>query len=155
MKGEYRRMGLVSVIGRISLLFVILTFAATNYKTDTIFAFHQNYPEFDNKDDVKDLYKILKDSPYFKSKIALLENITNDVRIGCNDTLMLDETENESVKSDIEICDEDIQAMKAECDKHYNVMAYCKDESDFMTSYMVNRNLTEESVGRVASVLPK
>ena len=156
MKGEYRRMGLVSFIGRISLLFVILTFAVTNYKTDTIFAFHQNYPEFDNKDDVKDLYKILKDSPYFKSKIARLENIANDIKNGCNiDTLMLDEMENESVKSDIEICDEDIQAMKAECDKHYNVMAYCKDKSDFMTSYMVNRNLTEESVGMVASVLPK
>jgi hypothetical protein len=157
MKGEHRKMVLVSFIGRISLLFVILTFAATNYKTDTILAFHQNYPEFDNKDDVKDLYKILKDSPYFKSKIARLENITNDVRIGCNiDTLMLDETEeNESVKSDIEICDEDIQAMKAECDKHYNVMAYCKDKSDFMTSYIVNRNLTEEPVGKVASVLPK
>jgi len=156
MKGEYRRMGLVSFIGRISLLFVILTFAVTNYKTDTILAFHQNYPEFDNKDDVKDLYKILKDSPYFKSKIARLENIANDIKNGCNiDTLMLDEMENESVKSDIEICDEDIQAMKAECDKHYNVMAYCKDKSDFMTSYMVNRNLTEESVGKVASVLPK
>lgn len=156
MKGEYRKMGLVSFIRCISLLFVILTFAATNYKPDTIFAFHQNYPEFDNKDDVKDLYEILKDSPYFKSKIARLENITNDVRIGCNiDTLKLDETEeNVSVKSDIEICDEDIQAMKAECDKHYNVMAYCKDKSDFMTSYMVNRNLTEESVGKVASVLP-
>jgi hypothetical protein len=55
MKGEYRKMVLVSFIGRISLLFVILTFAATNYKADTIFAFHQNYPEFHTEDKVKEV----------------------------------------------------------------------------------------------------
>ena len=150
-------MGLVFFIGIISLLFIILITAGTNYKHGSIFAFHQNYPEFDNKEDVKDLYKILKDSPYFKSKIVRLENITNDVSIGCNiDTLRLDEMEEKrTTNNSLEICDEDITAMKAECDKHYNVMAYCKEKSDFMTSYIVTRNLTEESVGNVASVLPK
>lgn len=77
MKREYHKMGLVFFIGSISLLFIILISAGTNYKPDLIFAFHQNYPEFDNKEDVKDLYEILKDSPYFKSKIVRLENITN------------------------------------------------------------------------------
>lgn len=149
-------MGLVFFIGIISLLFIILITAGTNYKHGSIFAFHQNYPEFDNKEDVKDLYKILKDSPYFKSKIVRLENITNDVSIGCNiDTLVLDEKDKGTTNNSLELCDEDITAMKAECDKHYNVMAYCKEKSDFMTSYIVTRNLTEESVGNVASVLPK
>lgn len=149
-------MGLVFFIGIISLLFIILITAGTNYKHGSIFAFHQNYPEFDNKEDVKDLYKILKDSPYFKSKIVRLENITNDVSIGCNiDTLVLDEKDKRTTNNSLELCDEDITAMKAECDKHYNVMAYCKEKSDFMTSYIVTRNLTEESVGNVASVLPK
>lgn len=149
-------MGLVFFIGIISLLFIILITAGTNYKPDSIFAFHQNYPEFDNKEDVKDLYEILKDSPYFKSKIVRLENITNDVSIGCNiDTLVLDEMDKRTTNNSLELCDEDITAMKVECDKHYNVMAYCKEKSDFMTSYIVTRNLTEESVGKVASVLPK
>ena len=138
-------------------MFIILISAGTNYKPDLVFAFHQNYPEFDNKEDVKDLYEILKESPYFKSKIFQLENITNDVSIGCNiDTLLLDEMgEKRTIKNTLEICDEDIKAMKAECDKHYNVMAYCKEKNDFITSYIVTRNLTEESVGKVASVLPK
>lgn len=30
-------------------------------------------------------------------------------------------------------------------------MSYCKDKSDFMNNYLVNRNLTEESVGKVAA----
>jgi len=156
MKREYHKMGPVSFIACIFLVFVILTFAVMNNKPEAIFAFHQNYPEFDNEDDVKNLYKILKESPYFKSKIARLENIANDVSIGCNiNTLLLEEKDkNETYKSDVEICDEDIQAMKSECDKHFNVMAYCKDKGDFMTTYMLNRNLTEESVGKVASVLP-
>ena len=149
-------MGLVFFIGSISLLFIILISVGTNHKLNLILAFHQNYPEFDNKEDVKDLYKILKDSPYFKSKIVRLENITNDVSIGCNiDTLVLDEKDKRTTNNSLELCDEDITAMKAECDKHYNVMAYCKEKSDFMTSYIVTRNLTEESVGNVASVLPK
>ena len=99
---------------------------------------------------------ILKGSPYFKSKIIQLENIANDVSMGCNiDTLSLEETEtNDTAKTNLEICDGDIEAMKAECDKHYNVMEYCNDKNDFMTSYMVTRNLTEESAGKVASVLP-
>lgn len=144
-------MGLVSFIGCISLVFIIITFALTNNKPDVIFAFHQNYPEFDNEDDIKDLYKILKDSPYFKSKIIQLENIANDVSIGCK----IDKTEkNDSAITNIEICDEDIEAMKDECDKHYNVMEYCNDKSDFMTNYLVTRNLTEEPVGKIASVLP-
>jgi hypothetical protein len=157
MKREYYKMGLVFFIGSISLLFIILISVGTNHKLNLILAFHQNYPEFDNEDDVKDLYEILKDSPYFKSKIIRLENITNDVSIGCNiETLMLDEVEEKkTATNNLEMCDEDIQAMKVECDKHYNVMRYCKEKSDFITSYMVTRNLTEESVGKVASVLPK
>ena len=153
MKREYNKMGLVSFIGCISLLFILIMITVTNYKPDIIFAFHQNYPEFNDKDDITDLYEILKESPFFKSKIIRIENITNDVIIGCNvDTLVFDEMEkNDTAKSDIAICDEDIQAMKAECDKHYNVMSYCKDKSDFMNSYLVNRNLTEESVGKVAA----
>lgn len=147
-------MRLVFFIGSVSLLFIILISAGTNHKPVLIFAFHQNYPEFDNRDDVKDLYEILKDSPYFKSKIAQLENITNDVSIGCNiDTFVLDEMEEKKTAKNLEICDEDIKAMKAECDKHYNVMAYCKEKSDFITSYIITRNLTEESVGKIASGL--
>jgi hypothetical protein len=151
MKREYHKMGLVSFIGCISVLFILIMFAVTNYTPDIIFAFHQNYPEFNDKDDVKDLYEILKDSPFFKSKIVGIENITNEVSKGCNiDTLVFDET-NDTARSNIEICDEDIQAMKAECDKHYNVMSYCKDKSDFMNNYLSNRNLTAESVGKVAT----
>jgi len=150
------KLGLVSFIGCISLLFIIISFALTNNKPYVIFAFHQNYPEFDNKEDIKNLYKILKDSPYFKSKIVQLESIANNVTIGCNtDALVLDQTEkNETSNTNLALCDEDIQAMKAECDKHYNVMAYCKDKGDFITSYLVSRNLTEDSVGKIASVLP-
>lgn len=69
---------------------------------------------------------------------------------------MLDEMEEKrATKNSLEICDEDIKAMKAECNKHYNVMAHCKEKSDFIRSYIATRNLTEESVGKVASVLPK
>ena len=92
MKSEYHKMGLVFFIGSISLLFIILISAGTNHNLNLILAFHQNYPEFDNEDDVIDLYEILKDSPYFKSKIIRLQNISNDVSNGCNiETLMLDE----------------------------------------------------------------
>lgn len=151
-------MGLLSFLGCISLLFIMFNLEVTDYKPHVISAFHQNYPEFDNEDDIKDLYNILKDSPYFKSKIIQLESIANDVSRGCNiDTLSLEETEtkaNDTEKTNLEICDGDIEAMKAECDKHYNVMEYCNDKSDFMTSYIVTRNLTDESAGKVASVLP-
>ena len=84
-------MGLVSFIGCIFLLFILIMIIVTNYKPDIIFAFHQNYPEFSDKDDIKDLYEILKESPFFKSKIIRLENITNDVSIRCKvDTLVFD-----------------------------------------------------------------
>jgi hypothetical protein len=149
-------MGLVSSILCISIIFFVLTFTGTNYRSGNLYAFHQNYPEFDNEDDVKDLYEILKNSPHFKSKILRFENITNDVSIGCNvDTLVLDEKKKNDVPTNLQACDEDIQAMKTECDKHYNVMAYCMDKSEFMNSYMVTRNLTHESAGKVAAVVPK
>jgi len=148
-------MGLVFFIGYVSLVLFLISFALTNNEPDLVSAFHQNYPEFDNKEDIKNLYTILKDSPYFKSKIIQLESIANDVSIECNTDTLVNKTEkNETANKNLAMCDEDIQAMKGECDKHYNIMAYCKDKSDFMTSYLVSRNLTEDSVGKIASVLP-
>ena len=35
-------------------------------------------------------------------------------------------SEAEDVIYDLEICDEEVGAMKAECDKHYDVMECCK-----------------------------
>lgn len=141
----------------VSLLLAILMIAGAGYHTDLIFAFHQNYPEFDTEKKVKDLYEVVKNSPNFKSKLIELENITDYVSVGCNLNMVmsLEESESESVNSNLEICDEDVEAMKAECDKHFDVMAYCKDKSEFMTNYVAGRNLTEDSVGKVASVSPK
>jgi ethanolamine ammonia-lyase small subunit len=59
------------------------------------------------------------------------------------------------VNTNLEICDEDVEAMKAECDTHFDVMSYCKDKREFMTNYIAGRNLAEESVGKVASSSPK
>jgi hypothetical protein len=38
-------------------------------------------------------------------------------------------SEAESVDHDLEICDHEVGAMKAECDKHYDVMEYCKEKT--------------------------
>lgn len=105
---------------------------------------------------MKDLYEVVKNSSNFKSKLIELGNITDYVSVGCNLNMLmsLDQSESESVNSNLEICDEDVEAMKAECDKHFDVMTYCKDKSEFMANYIAGRNLTEESVGKVASVSP-
>jgi hypothetical protein len=106
---------------------------------------------------VKYFYEFMKNSPDFKSKLLQLENITNHISVGCNlNILMSDELpKSETVKTNLEVCDEDVEGMKAECDKHYDVMTYCKDKSEFMTNYIAGRNLTEESVGKVALASPK
>lgn len=131
--------------------------AGTGYHIDLIFGFHQNYPEFDTEKKVKDLYEVVKNSSNFKSKLIELKNITDYVSFGCNLNMLisLERPESKSVNSNLEICDEDVRAMKAECDKHFDIMAYCKDKSEFMTKYIAGRNLTQESVGKVASVSPK
>jgi hypothetical protein len=141
----------------ISLLFVLFTISGTGYYTELIFAFHQNYPEFDKEDKVKEIYELLKDSPNFRSKLIQLENVTDHISLGCNlNMLMSNELpKSKTVRTNLEICDEDVQAMKEECDKHYDVMFYCKDKTEFMTNYIAGRNLTEESVGKVASASPK
>jgi len=64
-------------------------------------------------------------------------------------------SEAESVNHDLEICDDEVGAMKAECDKHYDVMEYCKEKDYFMMDYIAERNLTENLSGRLASASPK
>jgi len=132
---------LIFLTRSISLLFIFLIIAGTGYHTDLIFAFHQNYPEFDTEKKLKDLYEVVKNSSNFKSKLIELENITDYVSVGCNLNMLMSEElpKSQTVKTDLEVCDEDVQAMKAECDKHYDVMTYCKDKSEFMTNYIAGR----------------
>jgi hypothetical protein len=141
----------------ISLLFILFTIGVTNYCIDIVFAFHQNYPEFNNETKVKNIYEILKKAPNFKSKIIQLENMTDFISVGCGLNMLMSHElpKNETVNANLETCDEDVAAMKAECDNHYDVMAYCKDKSEFMTDYMKVRNLSEEPVGKVASASPE
>lgn len=129
----------------------------SDYYIEIVFAFHQNYPEFNDENNVKDLYEVLKDVPNFKSKLLQMENMTDFISVGCNLNMLmsLEQAESESVSSNLEICDEDVQAMKAECDEHYDIMEYCRDKDDFMTEYIAERHLTEESVGKVASASPE
>jgi len=141
----------------ISLLFILFTIGVTNYCIDIVFAFHQNYPEFNNETKVKNIYEILKKAPNFKSTIIQLENMTDFISVGCGLNMLMSHElpKNETVNANLDTCDEDVAAMKAECDKHYDVMAYCKDKSEFMTDYMKDRNLSEEPVGKVASASPE
>ena len=139
------------------LIVIGCTMVGTDSYIDKIFAFHLNYPEFDTEKEVKDIYEVLKNSPNFESKLMQLENISDFVSVGCNlNTLMSPElSEAESVNHDLEICDIEVGAMKAECDKHYDVMEYCKEKDDFMTNYITERNLSEKLSGKLASALPK
>ena len=59
-----------------------------------------------------------------------LENMSDFVSLGCNlNTLTSPElSEAESVNHALEICDDEVGAMKVECDKHYDVMEYCKEK---------------------------
>jgi hypothetical protein len=129
----------------------------TDSYIDKIFAFHLNYPEFDTEKEVKDIYEVLKNAPNFKSKLMQLENMTEVINVGCslNMPMSREISEAENVIYDLEICDAEVGAMKAECDKHYDVMEYCKEKDDFMTDYIAERNLTENLSGRLASVSPK
>jgi hypothetical protein len=156
-RGSACKMSLILFMPAISLLFILFAIAVTNYCIDIVFAFHQNYPEFDSENKVKNLYEILKNAPNFKYKIIQLENMTDFISIGCglNMVMSLDLPKSEAVNANLDICDEDVAAMKAECDTHYDVMAYCKDKSEFMINYMADRNLNEEPVGKVASASPE
>lgn len=129
----------------------------TNSYIDKIFAFHLNYPEFDTETEVKEIYEVLKNSPNFESKLMQLENMSDFVSVGCNLNMLMSPEllEAESVNHDLEICDDEVGAMKTECDKHYDVMEYCKEKDDFMTDYIAERNLSEKLSGKLASASPK
>ncbi|HEX5922037.1 MAG TPA: hypothetical protein VFY55_09710 [Nitrososphaeraceae archaeon] len=129
----------------------------TNSYIDKIFAFHLNYPEFDTETEVKEIYEVLKNSPNFESKLMQLENMSDFVSVGCNLNMLMSPelSEAESVNHDLEICDDEVGAMKTECDKHYDVMEYCKEKDDFMTDYIAERNLSEKLSGKLASASPK
>jgi hypothetical protein len=130
-------------------------FVEADGHTHLIFAFHQNYPEFHTEDKVKEVYEILKSAPNFKSKIMQIENMTDIISVGCLNLLRSPETsENENVDSSLEICDEEVTAMMVECDEHFNVMEYCRDKINFMTDYVSERNLNQESSGKIASLSP-
>ena len=124
---------------------------------DKIFAFHLNYPEFDTEKEVKDIYEVLKNSPNFESKLMQLETMSDFVSVGCNLNMLMSPelSEAESANHDLEICDDEVGAMKAECDKHYDVMEYCREKDDFMTDYIAERNLSEKLPGKLASASPK
>lgn len=129
----------------------------TDSYIDKIFAFHLNYPEFDTETEVKEIYEVLKNSPNFESKLMQLENMSDFVSVGCNLNMLMSPEllEAESVNHDLEICDDEVGAMKTECDKHYDVMEYCKEKDDFMTDYIAERNLSEKLSGKLASASPK
>lgn len=129
----------------------------TDSYIDKIFAFHLNYPEFDTETEVKEIYEVLKNSPNFESKLMQLENMSDFVSVECNLNMLMSPelSEAESVNHDLEICDDEVGAMKTECDKHYDVMEYCKEKDDFMTDYIAERNLSEKLSGKLASASPK
>ena len=129
----------------------------THSYIDKIFAFHLNYPEFDTETEVKEIYEVLKNSPNFESKLMQLENMSDFVSVGCNLNMLMSPelSEAESVNHDLEICDDEVGAMKTECDKHFDVMEYCKEKDDFMTDYIAERNLSEKLSGKLTSASPK
>ena len=139
------------------LIIIGCTIVGTNSYIDKIFAFHLNYAEFDTETEVKDLYEVLKNSPIFESKLKQLENMSDFVSVGCNLHMLMahEPSEAESVNHVLEICDGEVDAMKAECDKHYDIMEYCKEKDDFMTNYIAERNLSEKLSGKLASASPK
>ena len=129
----------------------------TDSYIDKIFAFHLNYPEFDTETEVKEIYEVLKNSPNFESKLMQLENMSDFVSVGCNLNMLMSSelSEAESVNHDLEICDDEVGAMKAECDKHFDVMEYCREKDDFMMDYIAERNLSEKLSGKLTSASPK
>lgn len=139
------------------LIIIGCTMVGTDSYIDKIFAFHLNYPEFDTETEVKEIYEVLKNSPNFESKLMQLENMSDFVSVECNLNMLMSPelSEAESVNHDLEICDDEVGAMKTECDKHYDVMEYCKEKDDFMTDYIAERNLSEKLSGKLASASPK
>jgi len=123
---------------------------------DSTYAFHQNYPEFDTEEEVKEIYEVLKNAPNFKSKLMQIENMTELINAGCGINLFMSvrPSESDNAKSMLEICDNEVISMKIECDQHYDLMEYCKDKEDFMMDYITERNLNENLSGGVASVSP-
>ena len=144
------------IILSIVLVLISCIMAGTKFYMDSIYAFHQNYPEFDTEEEVKELYEVLKNAPNFKSKLMQIENMTDIISTGCGINLFMsgEPSEINNVKSMLEICDNEVVAMKLECDQHYDLMEYCKDENDFMMDYITERNLNENLSGGVASVSP-
>ena len=144
------------VIQSIVLVVISCTMVGTNSSIYTVNAFHQNYPEFDTEEEVKQIYEVLKNAPNFESKLMQIENMTDLISAGCGMNLFLSgrQSETDSSKSMLEICDNEVIAMKIECDQHYNLMEYCKDKDDFMIDYITERNLNENLSGGVASVSP-
>lgn len=144
------------VIQSIVLVVISCTMVGTNSSIYNVYAFHQNYPEFDTEEEVKQIYEVLKNAPNFESKLMQIENMTDLISAGCGMNLFLSsrQSETDSSKSMLEICDNEVIAMKIECDQHYNLMEYCKDKDDFMIDYITERNLNENLSGGVASVSP-
>lgn len=144
------------VIQSIVLVVISCTMVGTNSSIYSVYAFHQNYPEFDTEEEVKQIYEVLKNAPNFESKLVQIENMTDLISAGCGMNLFLSgrQSETDSSKSMLEICDNEVIAMKIECDQHYNLMEYCKDKDDFMIDYITERNLNENLSGGVASVSP-
>lgn len=144
------------IIQSIVLVVISCTMMGTNSHIDMTYAFHQNYPEFDTEDEVREIYEILKNAPNFKSKLMQIENMTDLINTGCGINLFMSgkSSETDNVKSILEICDNEVVSMKIECDQHYDLMKYCKDKHDFMMDYITERNLNENLSGGVASVSP-
>jgi hypothetical protein len=144
------------VIHSIVLVVMSCMTVGTESYVDSIYAFHQNYPEFDTEEEVKEIYEVLKNAPNFKSKLMQIENMTDLINAGCGMNLFLSDksSETDNVKSMLEICDNEVIAMKIECDQHYDLMKYCKDKDDFIMDYITERNLNENLSGGVASVSP-
>jgi len=144
------------VIQSIVLVVVSCTMVGTNSSIHSIYAFHQNYPEFNTKEEVKEIYEVLKNAPNFESKLIQIENMTDLIDSGCsmNMVMSVDPSESDTTKSMLEICDNEVIAMKMECDEHYDLMKYCKDKDDFMMDYITERNLNENLSGGVASISP-
>ena len=144
------------IIQSIVLVVISCTMMGTDSYIDRLYAFHQNYPEFDTEEEVKEIYEVLKNAPNFKSKLMQIENMTDLINAGCDMNLFLSgkSSETDNVKSMLEICDNEVIAMKIECDQHYDLMKYCKDKDDFIMDYITARNLNENLSGGVASVSP-
>lgn len=144
------------IIQSIVLVVISCTMVGTGSYIDRLYAFHQNYPEFNTEDEVKEIYEVLQNVPNFKSKLMQIENMTDLINSGCSVNMLISDgpSETESVKSVLEICDNEVVAMKMECDEHYDLMEYCKDKDDFMMDYIAERNLSENLSGGLASISP-